>query len=66
MKQYRITFSEQEMAQFEALIGEIPTKWGNPLVNMYAQRLQESTIEEPKPKPIGGGGGGPVKPSKNE
>jgi hypothetical protein len=25
-----------------------------------------STIEEPKPKPIGGGGGGPVKPSKNE
>jgi len=53
MKQYRITFSEQEMAQFEALIGEIPTKWGNPLINMYAQRLQESTIEEPKPKPIG-------------
>lgn len=56
MKKFRITFTEQEMAQFEQLIGEIPTKWGNPLLNLYVPKLE--TTEEDPPKPIGGGGGG--------
>lgn len=65
MKKFRITFTEQEMAQFEQLIGEIPTKWGNPLLNMYVPKLEETTEEDPKP--IGGGGGaGSPRPPKNE
>lgn len=61
MKQFRITFTEQEMAQFEALIGEIPTKWGNPLLNLYVPKLEQTTLEDPTP--IGGGaGGGAPKP----
>jgi hypothetical protein len=63
MKQFRITFTEQEMAQFEQLIGETPTKFGNPLINMYVPKLE--TLEE-DPKPIGGGGGGGApKPKPN-
>lgn len=49
------------MAQFEALIGEIPTKWGNPLLNLYVPKLEQTTLEDPTP--IGGGaGGGAPKP----
>lgn len=58
MKLIRLT--EEQFQQFESIIGEIPTKWGNPLVAIYAP----VTTTEEDPKPIGGGGGGPVKPPK--
>lgn len=54
MKKYRITFNEQEMAQFEALIGEIPTKWGNPLLNLYVPKLETTESEPPKKGGIAG------------
>lgn len=63
MKKFRITFNEQEMAQFEQLIGEIPTKWGNPLLNLYVPKL-ETTEEDPKPIGGGGGAGGPKPPTQ--
>lgn len=64
MKQFRITFTEQELAQFESLIGEIPTKWGNPLLNLYVPKL-ETVASEGNP-PIGGGGSGPRPPELKE
>lgn len=63
MKQYRLLFTEQEWLQIENLIGEIPTKFGNPLINLLIPKLQEmkstENVEptESNPKPIGGGGG---------
>lgn len=48
MKQFRITFTEQEMTQFESIIGEIPTKWGNLLINLYVPKLQETIVPDEK------------------
>lgn len=70
MKQYRLLFTEQEWLQFENLIGEIPTKFGNPLINLLIPKLQEMKLPEnvqpteSDPKPIGGGGGSPIKPTE--
>jgi len=55
MKKYIITLTEDKFNQFEAIIGEMPTKFGNPLINIYANSIE--TLDE-TPKPIGGGGGG--------
>ena len=64
MKKFKITFTEQELIQFEQLIGEIATKWGNPLINLYASKIE--TLEEDT-RPIGGGGGAPIpRPKKSE
>jgi len=52
MKQFKITLTEQQWTDLQNLIGEIPTKFGNPLVNLLIPNAQESTLEEPKP-PIG-------------
>jgi len=72
MKTYRITLTEQQFQQFETIIGEMPTRFGNPLINIYANSVEIMT-EDPKPirpvkmntqnvyedpRPIGGGGGG--------
>jgi hypothetical protein len=40
MKQYKITFTEEQWNQFENLIGELPTKFGVPLLNMINPNLQ--------------------------
>lgn len=63
MKQIRITLTEQILIDLQNMIGEIPTKWGNPLVNILIPNAQETsiggiagTLEESDP--IGGGGGG--------
>lgn len=71
MKQYRLLFTEQEWLQVESLIGEIPTKFGNPLINLLIPKLQEMKVPEEittteDPKPIGGGGGGAPRPPKSE
>lgn len=63
MKQFRITFTEEQWNQFENLIGELPTKFGVPMLNMINPNLQ--TTEE-DPKPIGGGGSGPQPPKPTE
>jgi hypothetical protein len=46
MKQYKITFTEEQWNQFENLIGELPTKFGVPLLNMINPNLQ---VGEDKP-----------------
>jgi hypothetical protein len=56
MKNYIITLTEQQFQQFESIIGEMPTRFGNPLINLYGNSLTVQDIEDPKP--IGGGGGG--------
>ena len=65
MKQFKITLSEDQWNQFENLIGELPTKFGVPFLNMINPNLQST--EETDPQPIGGGGGAgsprPPKPS---
>lgn len=61
MKLFRITLTEDQWNQFQTLIGELPTKFGVPFLNMINPNLQESTLEEPTP-PVGGGGGSPIKP----
>jgi hypothetical protein len=68
MKKFKLEFTQQEWQAVENLIGEIPTKFGNPLINMLIPKLQEAMIEtEEKPKPIGGGsGGGAPKPKPSE
>jgi hypothetical protein len=53
MKQYKITLTEEQWNQFESLIGELPTKFGVPLLNMINPNLQST--EETDHKPIGGG-----------
>lgn len=62
MKQFRITLSEDQWNQFQNLIGELPTKFGVPFLNIINPNLQESVFEEPT-QPIGGGGGSPVPPN---
>jgi hypothetical protein len=47
MKNYRLTFTEEQWTQFENLIGELPTKFGVPLLNMINPNLQ---VAEDKPK----------------
>jgi hypothetical protein len=42
MKQYRLKFTEEQWTQFENLIGELPTKFGVPLLNMINPNLQVS------------------------
>ena len=49
MKKYKITFTEEQWNQFENLIGELPTKFGVPLLNMINPNLQmgdDKTAEE--------------------
>lgn len=46
MKNYRLQFTEAEWNAVENLIGEIPTKFGNPLINMLIPKLEEATLEE--------------------
>jgi hypothetical protein len=53
MKQFKITFTEEQWNQFENLIGELPTKFGVPLLNMINPNLQVG--EETDKKPSGGG-----------
>lgn len=60
MKQIRITLTEQQWIDLQNLIGEIPTKFGNPLVNLIMPNAEESQIAESDP--IGGGGSGPQPP----
>ena len=47
MKKYKITLTEDQWNQFENLIGELPTKFGVPLLNMINPNLQ---VGEEKPK----------------
>lgn len=42
MKQIRITLTEQQWVDLQNLIGEIPTKFGNPLVNLLIPNAQET------------------------
>jgi hypothetical protein len=53
MKQFKITLTEDQWNQFENLIGELPTKFGVPLLNMINPNLQ--VAEETDTQPIGGG-----------
>jgi hypothetical protein len=55
MKQFKITLTEEQWNQFESLIGELPTKFGVPLLNIINPNLQST--EKTDPQPIGGGGG---------
>lgn len=48
MKQIRITLTEQQWIDLQNLIGEIPTKFGNPLINILIPNAQESVIEDTK------------------
>lgn len=52
MKQFRITLTEQQWIDLQNLIGEIPTKFGNPLVNLLIPNAQES--QELESPPVGG------------
>mgnify|MGYP003629783870 CR=1 FL=1 len=49
MRKLKLEFTEQEWQEVENLIGEIPTKYGNPLINLLIPKLQELK-EEPKPE----------------
>jgi hypothetical protein len=40
MKQFKITLTEEQWTQFESLIGELPTKFGVPLLNIVNPNLQ--------------------------
>jgi hypothetical protein len=44
MKQYKITFTEEQWNQFESLIGELPTKFGVPLLNQLEAVRQNNKI----------------------
>jgi hypothetical protein len=49
MKQYKITLTEEQWSQFENLLGELPTKFGVPLLNIINPNLQvgeEATKEK--------------------
>lgn len=60
MKKYKlIKLTEEQFIQFEQILGEIPTKWGNPLVNLYVPNT--TTTEEEQD---GGGSPKPPKPPK--
>ena len=59
-----IKLNEDQIKQIESIILEIPTKWGNPLLNILGQGLETQNED---PKPIGGSnGGGSPRPPKNE
>jgi len=49
MKKYRLQFTEKEWTEVENLIGEMPTKFGNPLINLLIPKLQETKEDQVMP-----------------